>query len=196
MPNIETSRGDLIDFDISDKSSCPKSQHPPVEEEPDYLEQSEEIDQCPSYARAFRENTKTGKKSAINSQTSSRTRRAIRTPEHLKDYICVVKMNTQQLYHDHDERSQYTCDTCGKSYSSKSNVKKHIHEKHNKYLEYYACTEKCDGRFVRRSYLSQHLKKHHGLSDTKSKRRSRRVRKVSRSADNYYIDISDGESFF
>lgn len=61
---------------------------------------------------------------------------------------------------------RYLCDTCGKSYQHKRNLKRHVKERHCT-LEYWNCVEEnCSSRFIRRSYLSRHLAWTHGYNKT------------------------------
>ena len=61
----------------------------------------------------------------------------------------------------------HICDTRGKSYVYKRNLKHHIKERHLP-IEHWNCTEtNCLSQFIRRSYLSTHLILKHGY-DKKS----------------------------
>lgn len=88
----------------------------------------------------------------IQSQTTRRSGREIKKPSHLKDYVCCV------------EGIMHQCDTCGHLYTLRRNLVRHVKEKHS-VVEYWNCSEfGCSSRFIRRSYLSKHLMRHHGFS--------------------------------
>ena len=62
----------------------------------------------------------------------------------------------------------YQCDICNKSYVHKRNLKRHVREKHNN-LEFWTCTESgCMTKFIRREYLSKHLRVQHGYAKFKA----------------------------
>ncbi|KAH3695810.1 hypothetical protein DPMN_083269 [Dreissena polymorpha] len=93
----------------------------------------------------------------------------------------------------------YCCDTCGKTFSTKSNMRRHIKERHVSEQKYFVCTEKkCDGLFVRQSYLRYHLERKHGHSASRAKRVSgcARLMRKKEWRDAYYSDVSSDESFF
>lgn len=59
---------------------------------------------------------------------------------------------------------RYSCDTCGKSYKHKRNLKRHIKDRHSQ-NEHWNCPEiDCKTKFIRREYLSRHLVWKHGYS--------------------------------
>ena len=97
--------------------------------------------------------------------------------------------------------SKFVCDTCGKDYAHKRNLKRHVTETHQRDNLFYPCSEYlCRGRFVRRSYLVKHLRNYNGMSKLGAKLKSKRVRKAEvPSYEHYYSDVTDvseGESFF
>ena len=99
------------------------------------------------------------------------------------------------------DNPRFVCDTCGKDYRHKRNLKRHVTETHQHDGLFYPCSEYlCRGRFVRRSYLVKHLQKSHGLSKLEAKVKSKRVRKAEvPSCEHYYSDVTDAsedESFF
>ncbi|KAH3815520.1 hypothetical protein DPMN_144047 [Dreissena polymorpha] len=93
----------------------------------------------------------------------------------------------------------YCCDTCGKTFSTKSNMRRHIKERHASEQKYFVCAEKkCDGLFVRQSYLRYHLERKHGHSASRAKRVSGCARVMTKKEwrDAYYSDVSSDVSFF
>ena len=91
----------------------------------------------------------------------------------------------------------FNCESCGRRYSSKGNLTRHIRERHNADLEYYKCDQKhCGNQFIRRSYLRHHLHKVHGFSDIRAKQRSYCAKPEIPSRYDKYNDISDDESLF
>ena len=86
----------------------------------------------------------------IQSQTIRRSRRTIKQPFYLKDFVLSVD-------------TMHQCDTCGRVYTLKRNLVRHVTEKHS-VIEYWNCTEfGCPAKFIRRGYLSKHLGKKHGF---------------------------------
>ena len=69
-------------------------------------------------------------------------------PSYVKDYVLGLD-------------TMHQCDTCGKIYSLKRNLVRHVKEKHT-VIEYWNYTEfGYSAKFIRRGYLSKHLGKHH-----------------------------------
>ena len=58
----------------------------------------------------------------------------------------------------------HVCDTCGKLYTKKRNLKRHVAESHV-VVKYWNCSEPgCKSKFVRRSYYVSHLERYHKFS--------------------------------
>ncbi len=67
-----------------------------------------------------------------------------------KEYFCVTckfttpNQNTMHYhYKTHDEKKEYECDKCNKSFTAKQTLDNHIRAKHTKEKELWECT-KCD----------------------------------------------------
>ena len=59
--------------------------------------------------------------------------------------------------------TMHQCDTCGRVYTLKRNLVRHVTEKHS-IIEYWNCTKfGCPAKFIRCGYLSKHLGKKHGF---------------------------------
>ena len=66
--------------------------------------------------------------------------------------------------------SKYHCDTCGKSYSNKRNLSRHVKEKHGQNRLFFKCIfNDCKSKFVRRSYVTKHLMKIHNMDKQRAK---------------------------
>lgn len=56
------------------------------------------------------------------------------------------------------------CDTCGRSYSNRRNLNRHVKEKHLNDVLYFKCpVSNCNAKLIRRGYLTKHLEKVHGM---------------------------------
>lgn len=61
-----------------------------------------------------------------------------------------------------EKMANYVCDICNRNYGYKRNLKRHIREKHRD-IQYWNCVVlECVSKFIRRSYLSRHLRMKHG----------------------------------
>lgn len=90
----------------------------------------------------------------------------------------------------------YMCDTCGKSYQYKRNLKRHVNEKHCT-VEHWNCVEKnCKSKFIRRNYLSKHLILTHGYTTLRAKEVACRAPRGDLQQEAYYEDISEDDSVF
>ena len=128
----------------------------------------------------------------ISSRLSNHTRHVI---------ISRQKLLFTRVHLGKMDNPKFVCDTCGKDYRHKRNLKRHVTETHQHDGLFYPCSEYlCRGRFVRRSYLVKHLQKFHGLSKLGANVKSKRVRKAEvPNCEHYYsdvTDVSDDESFF
>ena len=59
---------------------------------------------------------------------------------------------------------RYSCDTCGKSYNHKRNLKRLIKDRHSQSEHWNCLVDECKGTFIRREYLSRHLVWKHSYS--------------------------------
>lgn len=91
----------------------------------------------------------------------------------------------------------HQCDTCGRNYSLKRNLKRHVSEKHSKDYEHWNCVEPdCAKTFIRRTTLTHHLRTVHGYTPIRAGEFSLRALRGDTQANNYYEDISDDDSIF
>ena len=91
----------------------------------------------------------------------------------------------------------HQCDTCGRSYSLKRNLTRHVSEKHSKDYEHWNCIEPdCAKTFIRRTTLTHHLRTIHGYTPIRAGEFSLRALRGDTQANNYYEEISDDDSIF
>lgn len=94
---------------------------------------------------------------------------------------------------------KFVCDTCLREYSSRRSLDRHVRERHVE-NKYYPCALlDCKSKFIRRSYLTTHLRKVHGFDRQEAKDLSKGVVPVSTqsSSTSYTLEeISDNEDFF
>ena len=96
----------------------------------------------------------------------------------------------------------YVCLLCYKEYKYEKNLKRHLKEKHSG-LESYNCTETgCNGKFIRRDFLYNHICSiHHMEAHTARKKSINATRGDQHNAarsnqQQYYEDISDDDTIF
>ena len=90
----------------------------------------------------------------------------------------------------------HKCDTCGRSYGYKRNLKRHMTEKHAD-IEHWNCVEvKCAKTFTRRSSLSHHLFTVHGYTSLGAREFALRALRGDVHDESYYEDISDDDTVF
>ena len=90
----------------------------------------------------------------------------------------------------------YQCDICNKSYVHKRNLKRHVREKHNN-LEFWNCTESgCMTKFIRREYLSKHLRVQHGYAKFKAHEAACLAPRGDVQHDTYYDYESEDDTVF
>lgn len=92
----------------------------------------------------------------------------------------------------------FLCDDCGKSYAYMRNLKRHHLEKHCE-VEYWNCVViGCKAKFIRRSYLYNHLCNIHGLSKCDSRSEALNATRGDKPNDDmdYVQDVSADESIF
>lgn len=144
-----------------------------------------------------------------HSSTNTRTERPRRLPKHLQDFICynIVILSRSTSVTRMPPPGRYWCDTCGRSYSNKRNLNRHMHEKHSGEQLHFSCPEpKCASRFIRRSFVTRHLVKYHMFDMRRAKQvvsdlvleaesSTRHIPKAtpSKSTVLVYEDISDEE---
>lgn len=92
----------------------------------------------------------------------------------------------------------FLCDDCGKSYAYMRNLKRHQLEKHCE-VEYWNCVVSgCKAKFIRRSYLYNHLCNIHGLSKCDSRSEALNATRGDKPNEDmdYVQDVSADESIF
>lgn len=104
----------------------------------------------------------------------------------------------QSSYHVTELIMSFLCDTCGKVYKHKRNLKGHVEEKHLE-LPHWCCVESdCSSRFIRRSYLFHHLMTIHHLSKDDARNKTifaiRANKETEAKNDSYYDAVSDDDN--
>ena len=89
------------------------------------------------------------------------------------------------------------CDTCGRNYTLKRNLRRHVLEKHSKDYEHWNCVEPdCAKTFIWRTTLAYHLRTIHGYTQIRAGEFSLRALRGDVQANSYYENISDDDSVF
>ena len=89
------------------------------------------------------------------------------------------------------------CDTCGRNYTLKRNLRRHVLEKHSKDYEHWNCVEPdCAKTFIRRTTLAYHLRTIHGYTQIRAGEFSLRALRGDVQITSYYENISDDDSVF
>ena len=89
------------------------------------------------------------------------------------------------------------CDTCGRNYTLKRNLRRHVLEKHSKDYEHWNCVEPdCAKTFIRRTTLAYHLRTIHGYTQIRAGEFSLRALRGDVQVNSYYENISDDDSVF
>ena len=89
------------------------------------------------------------------------------------------------------------CDTCGRNYTLKRNLRRHVLEKHSKDYEHWNCVEPdCAKTFIRRTTLAYHLRTIHGYTQLRAGEFSLRALRGDVQVNSYYENISDDDSVF
>jgi hypothetical protein len=91
----------------------------------------------------------------------------------------------------------FKCDICQRTYQYKRNLTRHITEKHSK-LKHWRCIEPdCEGKFIRRGYLLDHLTNIHKYPRSEARQATlRATREDIHHSSNYYEDVSSDEDIF
>lgn len=90
----------------------------------------------------------------------------------------------------------YKCDLCDKTYSYKRNLKRHVREKHRD-IEHWNCVEgECIAKFIRREYLSKHLRVIHGYEKMKAHEAACLAPRGDVESEHYYDDESADDTVF
>ncbi|XP_051170854.1 zinc finger protein 3 homolog isoform X7 [Leptopilina boulardi] len=101
-------------------------------------------------------------KSCSNSNSLYTHKKRIHYTPNYKCLICKRSMVTQENLDRHmlTQHSRFVCEECGKTFSTKVILQRHIQSVHNN-IKLHAC-EFCSRRFSRQSHLRQHLLIHTG----------------------------------
>lgn len=90
----------------------------------------------------------------------------------------------------------YKCDLCDKTYSYKRNLKRHVREKHRD-IEHWNCVKgECIAKFIRREYLSKHLRVIHGYEKMKAHEAACLAPRGDVESEHYYDDESADDTVF
>lgn len=94
----------------------------------------------------------------------------------------------------------FVCDTCHREYKTKQNLKRHVTEKHVEMRHFRCIVPLCKGKFIRRSYLTTHLRKVHKFERQAAKKYADKVERVAHQPhtsesvhEDGLLDISDDE---
>ena len=90
----------------------------------------------------------------------------------------------------------YKCDLCDKSYGYERNIKRHVREAHGD-IEHWNCAEPdCLSKFIRRSYLSKHLRLKHGYDKLRAHETACLAPRGNMKNDNCFDNESEDDSVF
>ena len=96
----------------------------------------------------------------FHSLSSSRRGRQRFRPKHLRDFVSRISVSFTM---------PYFCDTCGRSYSNKRNLNRHMKEKHDDNLHFKCPEAGCATTFTRRSNVNKHLCTKHRMDRRQAK---------------------------
>ena len=95
----------------------------------------------------------------------------------------------------------YTCDTCSNQFKYKRNLKRHIVEVHLRKTKFWKCREGgCGKEFMRRSFLSRHLRTVHKFQSHRASESAlfslMEINQQKHEEQSYYDEISSEEEIF